>query len=217
MRLGIIIPTYDSLDTLKILVKQIYKYTKGDFKVYIVEDGQNKKTIKWLWSEAKKHENLEVILHPVNRGVGPSWNSGLDKALDDYCTHFAILNDDIELCKDWWETCLKEFKDNVHMVCLDQPCPIPMTGWFFILDRHCIEEIGIFDEQFAPFTSEDADYWYRFQASGMKMVKVNLPVFHHGSHTINKIDRLKFKEIWNDNWNKLRRKYPHISMQDESK
>lgn len=213
MKLGIIIPTYNSLPTLKKLIKDIFKYTTGDYQVYVIEDGRRRKTINWLYTQ--KDPRLHTILHLNNKGIASSWNDGLDAAMNNECTHFAILNDDIELCRDWWNMSQELFRDGVHLVSLDVPCPIPViTGWFFILDKECIEKIGIFDEQFGPFTSEDTDYAYRYLASGMKYAKVKLDIIHHGggSTTINQLDPEYFKRIQIENWQKLRKKYPHMSM-----
>lgn len=210
MKLSVIIPTFNSLPTLKKLIASIYKHTKGQFQVYVIEDGQNDKTIKWLYGLKKP---LSVHCHIQNKGIATSWNDGLQLAMDDYCTHFAILNDDVELCKDWWKDCQQVFKDNVHMVCLDQPSPIPLTGWFFILDRECIENIGLFDEQFSPFCGEDHDYWLRFQQSGMKYAKVSLDIKHGGSTTVKKLDSELYKQVRNDNWQRLRKKYPNMRFQ----
>lgn len=210
MKLALIIPTYDNLSGLKNLIKSIYKHTKGKFKVYVIEDGQNDKTIKWLYGLKKP---LSVHCHIQNKGIATSWNNGLQLAMDDDCTHFAILNDDVELCQDWWKDCQQAFKDNLHMVCLDQPSPIPLTGWFFILDRECVENIGIFDEQFSPFCGEDHDYWLRFQRSGMKYAKVSLDVKHGGSTTVKKLDSELYKQVRNDNWQRLRKKYPNMRFQ----
>lgn len=217
MNLAIIIPTYNSLETFKVLIEHVYRYTEGDFRVYVVEDAVDPKNVEYI--KKLKHRNLEPIFHEVNKGIAVSWNDGLKAALKDECTHFAVFNDDIELCEDWWESCQKEFEKGAHMVCLDQPCPFPLTGWFFILDRYCLDEIGLFDEQFQGYTSEDADYFLRIQDRGLKYVRIPLKIFHHGSATLGKLKKEspeKFKEIWNDNWQRLRRKYPHKRMTDQS-
>lgn len=212
MNLAIIIPTYDNLPMLKTLVKQIYKYTKK-FNLYIIEDGQKKETIKYL-SKFNK-----TIFHKKNEGVAKSWNEGLKAALKDKCTHFAIMNDDIELPPKWWEICQKEFP-NAHLVTLRSrrfPMAIMLAGWFFILDRTAIDKVGFFDEQFSPYFAEDTDYAIRYYESGLKYAVVDLKIIHHGGVTtygkIKKNNSEKFRQIWNDNWMKLTKKYPRIRMQ----
>lgn len=195
---GIIIPTYNNLRMLKPLVKSL----KG-FNVYVVEDGQRKRTIEWL-----KTQDVHLILNEINLGVAPSWNKGIKKAYEDGCTHFAIFNDDIKVPKDWWEKCEPLFKGGVHMVCLDKECPIPLTGWFFIIDRFCIDKIGYFDEQFAPYCGEDDDYMHRYFAKSLTLHRIDLDVFHYGSHTLNKLDKNIVKHNKTNSWIKLHKKHP---------
>lgn len=193
---------------LKKLVGQIYKYT-DDFKLYIVEDGQKRRTINWLFKKFNEEDkNFNVIQHGENKGVAKSWNDGLVEAYNDGCTHFAVINDDVELCENWAKEIKDKLKDT-NLVFLNQPSPIDFTGWFFSFDRKTLETVGYFDEQFEKFTSEDYDWWIRFLNSGLKYSKINLPIIHHGSTTLNKLDTDLFREVWNENWLKLRKKYPH--------
>lgn len=215
MKLAIIIPTHSSLETFKVLIDHVYEYTTGDFRVYVVEDAVDPKNIEYINSL----DNVTPIFHEGNKGIATSWNDGLKAAMADDCTHLAVFNDDIELCPNWWETCQKEFVSNVHMVGLDADCPIPLTGWFFVLDKKCLDIVGLFDEQFKGYTSEDADYLYRYLKAGFRLAKVRLDIFHHGAATLGQFKKEnpeKFKEVWNENWHKLRKKYPNKKMIDQT-
>lgn len=212
--IGIIIPTYDSLDTLKVLVDDVYKYTSGQFKVYIIEDGLRLDTTDYLCS--LKNDNLKVVLHKHNVGIAPSWNEGLVLAERDGCEHFAIFNDDIELCENWWERCKILFNNRTHLVGLSSPCPIPLTGWFFILDRVCLYRVGYFDEQFLGYTAEDFDYYLRYKQAGFTLGKADIKIFHHGSKTMNKVkavDPVAYKERLTENWWKLKNKHKNLRTQ----
>jgi len=215
MTLGIIIPTYDSLDTLKVLIKNIFDYTGGEYQIYVVEDGQKQETIDYL-----KTQKVKAIFHQENKGVAPSWNDGLREAIKDNCDYFAFFNDDIELPPNWWDACQKEFSkmyagqtSPTHAVCLAEFVnnTIPLTGWFFILDKYCVDEVGFFDEQFVPYCAEDEDYYFRMEKKGICLCRIeNLNVFHHGSHTLNKlrqIDLNKVEENRKNNWIRLQKKH----------
>ncbi len=206
--LAIIIPTYDSLDTLKVLLKNIEDYTK-EYRLYVIEDGQKQETIDWL-----KENQVNTIFHAENKGVAPSWNDGLRQAIADGCDYFAIFNDDIEIPPNWWEDCQQEFKDDIHAVCLIGG-PVPLTGWFFILDKYCIDKLGFFDEQFAPYYCEDDDYFTRMRFGGIRLMKLDLNVFHHGSTTLKKlkaIDMEKYETITAESRKRLRKKYPYLRL-----
>lgn len=97
-KLAVIIPTVDLLDMLKVLVKNVFDYTVGDYRVYVVENGQKEKTIEWL-----KTQNVKSILNETNKGLSAAWNAGIREGLKDGCTHFALLSDDTELPPNWWD------------------------------------------------------------------------------------------------------------------
>lgn len=217
-KLGIIIPTYDSLDTLKVLLGNICDYTDREYMVYIIEDGQKQETIDWL----KEQKDISVIYHEKNKGVSPSWNDGLRQAQKDNCTHFAFINDDVEVPQNWWSDCRKVFEDYpIHLLSLDcSRMPLQykfdsshISGWFFIIDRVCVEKVGYFDEQFAPFCAEDDDYFERYKKTDLKRGMVDIKIFHHGSNTLKKLDPKAFWKVKQENWHKFRAKYPDKRMQ----
>lgn len=204
MKPAIIIPTFDNLSGLKKLLKSI---DTEKFKVIVIEDGVNKKTITWLRNQ--KDYPISVAYHQENKGIAYSWNEGLRYAQMFDCTHFAILNDDLELPKDWWDVVKKEFENGAHLVTVDDPSPIPLTGWFFVIDQRCVDKVGMFDEQFSPFCGEDHDYWLRFRDSGLKRATVHLDIKHVGSGTVSKLDREYYVNVRKANWQRLRDKYPN--------
>ena len=199
MKLAVIIPTFSNLEGANNLVKQVCE----KFYTILIDDSGEKKFFGSF---------LHLIHHKENKGIAPSWNDGIRAAIENDCTHFAIFNDDIELCEGWWEVCKAEFDKGAHMVCLDQPSPIPLTGWFFILDKECIDKVGMFDEQFVPFCAEDHDYWIRFQQSGLKMSKVSLDIKHESSATVGKLETAYYRQVRQENWQRLRNKYPNMRM-----
>ncbi len=209
-KLGIIILTVDLLDMLKVVVKNIFDYTTGDYQVYVVENGQKEATIEWL-----KTQNVKTILHDVNKGTTVSWNAGMREAVKDGCTHFALLSDDTELPPHWWDVCKKEFENGSHLVSVDAGLPnIIFSGWFFIIDKEALDKVGYLDEQFTPFYFEDLDYSQRFQRSGLKHSMADIKVIHHGSATILGIFKKDtpdyFWKVYRANKRKFKNKYPEL-------
>jgi GT2 family glycosyltransferase len=204
-KLGIIIPTYDSLNTLKALIRGIYCHTFGAYVIYVVEDGQKQETIDWL-----RTQKVTLIENKKNCGVAKSWNKGIKRALKEGCTHFAILNDDIEVPANWWEKCEEKFKEaNLVTVKSDIQHTI-ISGWFFILDKKCIDKVGLFDEQFAPCFFEDVDYGIRFKNSRLKGAIVDIDVFHHGGMTTYGKLKKESKISFDENFKRFKKKYPNI-------
>lgn len=210
MKLAVIIPTYNSLDTLKVLVGNVFDYTSGEYNLIVIEDGQRPETIEYLKSIDKP--NFYPIFHEVNKGVSPSWNDGIRKAQELNSDYFAIINDDVTLPPNWWDLCYPMFSPDVHVV---HDHFEYFAGWFFILDKYCLERVGYFDEQFAPFNAEDTDYQFRCEALGMKMALVDIGITHVGSNTIKKVIKEepgRYQNVVNDNWQRLRKKYPKRRM-----
>lgn len=203
MKLAIIIPTYDSLNSLKVLIKNIRDFTDENYRIYIIEDGQKKETITWL----KEQKDIHALYHKENKGVAVSWNDGLRKAIEDKCTHFAFINDDVMLPKDWWIESKKCFEIGSNLVSNNR-----LTGWFFILDKKCVDVVGFFDEQFAPFNFEDEDYFERFRQSSLKRGIVNIRIYHLGSKTIKTLDKELVDKVTRDNYMRFRNKYPNKRM-----
>lgn len=208
MKPAIIIPTYDNLEGLKKLIRQL----RG-FDVYVIEDGVKSETVKWLRTQKKLH----LILHNENNGVAVSWNEGLKEAIQDECTHFAVFNDDIELYPNWWEECKKAFDGGAELVTLTEgqklkmtPRAVPIAGWFFILSRSVIEKVGLFDEGIGKFIGEDTDYGIRCGLNGIKYALLDLPIKHHSSVTIKKLDSELVEQARATSFQYLRTKYPYL-------
>ena len=212
MKIACIIPTFDLLDMLKVLVKNIFDYTSGGYQVYVVENGQKEVTIAWL-----KTQNVKTILNETNRGTSASWNAGIKEALKDGCTHFALLSDDTELPPHWWDKCRKEFENGSHLVSAESPsrhAHCIYSGWFYIIDKETLDKVGYMDEQFFPFYFEDLDYSQRFEQSGLKYSMADIEVIHHDSATIignfRKNNPDFYTKVYRRNKRKFRAKYPHL-------
>ena len=121
-------------------------------------------------------------------------------------------NDNIGFDHDWWKDCPND-KDLIY---LTNSSPIEFTGWFFILNRKCLQIVGYFDEALTIFGS-DFDFWVRFKRSGLECSKIDLHIEHGGSETIKKMTMDWYKKVWNENWNILRSKYPNLRMQSQLK
>ena len=207
-KLGIVILTYDLLEGLKVLLKNVEDYTTGDYQVYVIENGQKKETIEWL-----KTQNVKATFNEVNKGIPTSWNIGIKEALKDNCTHFALLSDDIELPAGWWDASRKEFENGSHLVSVEGGLEhIIFSGWFYIIDKEALDKVGYFDGEFF-FAFDDLDYSQRFEQSGLKYSMADIKVLHHGTVTIGDFqkNRPKFwRDIYRKDKQRFRKKYPHL-------
>jgi hypothetical protein len=92
----------------------------------------------------------------------------------------------------------------------DAICEVPyVTGAALAVHRRVLDEVGLLDEQFAPFYYEEADYCYRAQAAGYKVLLVGTAVaIHHESASMKKVSGL---HVYTANRNRLRFVLKHYS------
>lgn len=201
-KLGIIIPTYDNLEMLVRLIRQIFDYTDFltmDCRLIIIEDGQKLETVYFLRGLELTNPQVDIIYHSENKGVAPSWNDGLKKAEELGCDFFAFFNDDIEIYDGWWDEVLGMFKKGYNLVstCRPRIGHEYLGGWFFIFDRETLDKVGYFDEKLAPFYQEDTDFIWRCEQKGIKSVLLDNPkLLHHESTTIEKNIKVNKPEFY---------------------
>lgn len=143
-----------------------------------------------------------------NIGVAAGWNEGVDRALNDHCTHILIANDDIVLAKNTIDHLVYRMNEDETIGLLsatdyrnwNNPDEVramtngehsidfidaPHFSCFMITARSFLK-IGRFDENFTPAYFEDNDYCHRTLLSGMKILRSqNAPFYHYGSQTQN--------------------------------
>lgn len=188
-------------------VNSVLEHSKG--AEFIIVDDRSPIDVSYL----KKYATMWVE-HSENRGVAPSWNSGIRFSSDDY---IAIINDDIVVPENWLQDIAKCFE--VEKCGVASPrvehLPDPKSGiaekitWYpgscFMLSKDVIDDVGLFDEQFVPFNCEDVDYWHRLREKGYKMMR-NFDVFveHKEGKTVKQFD---YNAVNNKNVERLIKKW----------
>lgn len=111
-------------------------------------------------------EGIIMIRSMERRSYAGGINIGLRHApVSDW---YVIFNNDMLLEQQISErvelldpTCLYGFKIYDHMFTMPY-----LAGWCYFLSRELLEQVGYFDEKFAPMWFEDADYSIRVQRAG---------------------------------------------------
>jgi GT2 family glycosyltransferase len=208
----VIVPFCNLWDMTEAFVKHLYKNTPEEFTLILVNDGtteQFKIPEEFLETNGEgKPKNRFLLSIPEHRGVAPSWNEGLKKALELGCNYFVFANNDIKVFRGWLSECLKHFEDGIDIVSIEGHHPV-FAGWFFILSLNCIDKVGIFDEQFAPFCFEDTDFAIRSLKAGIKSKILDIPIQHWASATINHNHSTdEYLKVFESNMKKLEAKHP---------
>jgi GT2 family glycosyltransferase len=159
-------------DMMKDCVDSIIQHTK-DYQLIAVDNGSTTDE-SWI----KEHTD-RYIRFEKNMGISNGWNSGILAAKHD---KVIILGDDTVVSEGWTEAMLECFK---HEDC-GASCPqvegMPyrdklqeVWSWFpgacFMLSKErTVKKVGYFDwDTFFPCNWEDASYWVRLMAHGLKL------------------------------------------------
>ncbi len=138
----------------------------------------------------------------VNRGVAGGWNEGCRQALEAWCTHILVINDDVVLSP-WAVDALVDHLEQSPEVAVVSGVPVEgdrnaLLQWpkpeavevtsarsyfcCFMFKTETLEHVGWFDEQFWPAYYEDYDYLHRVGLSGrLAQTTSAAPFLHYGS------------------------------------
>lgn len=192
--LSIIILTYNALPYTKRCLKSIYKHTRHDFELIIVDNGSRDGTQNWL----KELRGVKVILNDTNRGVAIGRNQGIKLTKNGY---IVFLDNDTEVEKNWDTQLLSGFRfrntaivgPSGGFIVLWQPLQFKSTfnsldykvvhyvsGWCFAFQRKLVDEIGCLDEKIGKFWHEDLEYCIRARTAGYLIRQVpKISIVHH--------------------------------------
>ena len=113
VRVSIVMPCYQSEQTLTQSVRSVQAQTVSDWELIAVDDGSRDHTLQVLNMLALEDERIRVI-HQVNGGVSSARNTGMDAAVGDWV--FFLDADDL-LTPDALEVLLQMTNDDLDVVC----------------------------------------------------------------------------------------------------
>ena len=83
IKLSIVMPCYNEIDTIDAILKKVREVDLEIAReIVIVDDGSTDGTREYL-KTIENHEDIQVILHTVNRGKGASLRTGFENATGD--------------------------------------------------------------------------------------------------------------------------------------
>lgn len=120
---------------------------------------------------------------PANLGVAASWNLGIRSF--PYAERWFFASNDVQFDPGALQSLSGARTDE-----------ITLSGVFpywqaFSLGYEAVKRIGLFDEGFFPAYFEDNDYQRRAEHAGVTIRKVDVPMIHDNSSTINSDRRLQ--------------------------
>ena len=97
---GVVVPVYNGIEHLKVLLPSLFKNTDLPHKIIFVDDCSDEETSAYLAESTRNRDDCLLITNENNLGFVKSVNIGAAKALE-YCTNFVMLNSDTEVPSGW--------------------------------------------------------------------------------------------------------------------
>ncbi len=113
--------------------------------------------------EELEKQGAEVLVHPENIGCGPAMNVGLRRIESeglDYCVVLspsALFKNSIQDFIDIIDAQEKKTKEYYYLTQANLLTDLHA----FAVTKRCVEEVGLYDENFYPVYYDDTDYGYR--------------------------------------------------------
>jgi len=222
----IIIPALNQVEYTKKCLVYLQQNTRIDYRIIFIDNASTDGTAEFVKNFCKYNQiQLKLIKNKKNKGVAISWNQGIKASNAPYV---AIINNDIITAPNWlssmvnemendediWASCPvftaneempNNFPNNIQLRNTVKECE-KFIGFCFVLSRKCINEIGLFDEQFRIGWFEDTSYWCELvEAEHPPMTIGNSYIHHFGSQTIKHYKG--FSKYQKENQEKFIKKY----------
>ena len=203
----VIIPSFNGKYLLEKHLDKVIKNTDHLNKIIIIDNGSDDGTVDWL---EKNYPETIVVKNKTNLGFTKPVNQGVAESKAEY---IVLLNNDVEPEKDYLKNIFGYFKDEkVFAVSFneeksswplftwregkiqftrgeDKSSPIYTTwasGGSAIFRRSIWDNIGGFNEIYAPYYWEDIDICYRSWKMGYKVIWDNQSIVHHEHESTSK-------------------------------
>lgn len=174
----LIVPVLNRYDLLQRMVNSI------DYEIehlLIIDNGAELETL----STNEYVKKLTILKMPSNQGVAGSWNLGI-KCFPFEPVWFFSSADTVYLAG-----ALEALsKASAEKITLAAQFPHWQT---FGIGEDAVRKIGLFDESIYPIYFEDNDYMRRADIAGVEIERLEIPLQHDNSSTINSDNNLKMQ------------------------
>jgi GT2 family glycosyltransferase len=194
-KIGIIIPAINCLDYSKKTINSIK--TKHDYEIIFIDNGSTDGTKDWLNSRP----DIIAYKNPLISSLAGLWNLGIKRAINDGCSLFLVLNNDIILAKNTIDNMVKKIETGKYIMVTgvnDQSVENPDDMMdvekeydenepdnehpdfsCYMINKAFIEKVGLFDENYRVAYFEDNDTHAKIALSGEKAVSTVSATYYH--------------------------------------
>lgn len=216
VELSIIIPTANRTDHLKMCLDTLEATVKETYEVIVVINTPDWQTAKQAYATASLYRHCRVLSLPYYAGYVHSVNEGCKLATGAFV---VVLNDDV-LLRRGWDTRMKawmadesvgqvgaslSYLDEEYRFSVEKTKRKYLEGWCFMVRKSLVEQRGyMFDPDIDFAYCEDSDLSLYVQSLGLRVIGLNVPIFHLGSQT-SKHSGKELKEVTDKKEDKNRR------------
>lgn len=111
-KLGIVIPVYNNVFWTRKTIESVLKTTKSTYIILLIDDDSTDETSEYVKELINRQVSIYYKKNSINEGVNASWNKGIQLAKELFCTHIAVLNNDLELTDNWEEALIETLKND---------------------------------------------------------------------------------------------------------
>jgi GT2 family glycosyltransferase/ADP-heptose:LPS heptosyltransferase len=198
---------YNHVDlTIKCLESVMKHFGKSkDFEILIVNNNSTDGTKKYLNDFKELYQNnlnVQIVHSTENKGFMTPQNYNASISVGKY---LVVLNNDLEVCAGWLDKMEEPFLKNSNMAIVglkqnpgafDEHGSGYVNGDIEYIEMSCamirndlVKKYGLFDDKILEFGyCEDADFSLRLRERGYDIATVQLPIKHHRSSTMGKLD-----------------------------
>ena len=97
---GVVVPVYNGIEHLKVLIPSLFRNTYIPHRFVFVDDCSREETADFLREAVKGRDDCILLRNEQNLGFVRSVNRGAEKALES-CGSFVMLNSDTEVPSGW--------------------------------------------------------------------------------------------------------------------
>jgi len=176
-----------------------------NFELLIVDNNSTDGTKNYLEElkiKLQNNTNVQILYSKENQGFMTPQNYNASIASGEY---LVILNNDLEVCPHWLHEMERPFLSNPKMAIVglkQNPAALDNNGTGFfngqveyiemscaMIKNQLVKRYGLFDDKVLSFGyCEDTDFSLRMRERGYEIAVVALPIKHHRSSTMGKLD-----------------------------
>ncbi len=179
--------TFNKLDCTKKCIESLYKYTKNNFNLIIVDQGSKRDLVFFLQNLDKKNKEIIVHYNKENIGIIKGRNQGYEIGKKFKAELIFFIDSDQYVLENWFERYM-EFIEKGYSIIGSIAWKMREKDFYpykiiknrneeynyvscggLVIKNSVIEDIGLFDERYEKFYFEDPDFIFRAYRAGYKI------------------------------------------------